>query len=119
MKAISIRQPWAWCIIAGYKDIENRTWPTKYRGRILIHAPQTIDTEGVEILREVFEEEGIDFPLEFKTGGIVGSAVLKDCVTSHNSTWFSGPYGFVLKKARQLPFRPYRGRLGIFNVDVE
>jgi len=38
MKAISIRQPWAWLIVNGYKDIENRSWPTKFRGRVLIHA---------------------------------------------------------------------------------
>ena len=38
MKALSIRQPWAWLIIHGGKDIENRCWPTKFRGRMLIHA---------------------------------------------------------------------------------
>ena len=26
MKALSIRQPWAWLIVNGYKDVENRTW---------------------------------------------------------------------------------------------
>ncbi|WP_245839042.1 ASCH domain-containing protein [Yersinia kristensenii] len=38
MKALSIRQPWAWLIVNGYKDIENRTWNTKCRGPVLIHA---------------------------------------------------------------------------------
>lgn len=38
MKAISIRQPWAWLIVNGFKDIENRSWRTKYRGPVLIHA---------------------------------------------------------------------------------
>ncbi len=38
MQALSVRQPWAWLIVAGYKDVENRGWATKYRGRILIHA---------------------------------------------------------------------------------
>ena len=37
-KAISIKQPWAYLICAGIKDVENRTWPTKYRGRVYIHA---------------------------------------------------------------------------------
>jgi len=32
MKALSIRQPYAWLIIHGYKDIENRTWGTRVRG---------------------------------------------------------------------------------------
>ena len=38
LKAISIRQPWAWLIVNGYKDVENRVWFAKLRGRVLIHA---------------------------------------------------------------------------------
>ncbi|RZJ91586.1 MAG: ASCH domain-containing protein, partial [Chryseobacterium sp.] len=38
MKSLSIKQPWASLIASGIKDIENRTWATKYRGRIYIHA---------------------------------------------------------------------------------
>lgn len=26
MKALSFKQPWAWLICAGYKDVENRDW---------------------------------------------------------------------------------------------
>jgi hypothetical protein len=37
MKALSIKQPWAWLIVNGHKDIENRDWRSdnpglKYRG---------------------------------------------------------------------------------------
>lgn len=35
MIALSIRQPWAWHILHSGKDIENRDWPTKFRGRVL------------------------------------------------------------------------------------
>ena len=38
MKALSIRQPWAWLILNAGKDIENRSWYTSVRGRVLIHA---------------------------------------------------------------------------------
>lgn len=38
MKAITIKQPWASLIVHGIKDIENRTWLTHFRGRVLIHA---------------------------------------------------------------------------------
>lgn len=49
MKAISIHQPWAWLIVEGYKDIENRTWLTAYRGPVLIHAGLTrADPEDVQ-----------------------------------------------------------------------
>jgi len=41
MKIISIRQPWAALIVSGIKDVENRTWPTRYRGQLLIHASRT------------------------------------------------------------------------------
>ena len=37
-QAISIRQPWAWLIVHGWKNIENRMWRTSYRGPVLIHA---------------------------------------------------------------------------------
>lgn len=38
MLALSIRQPWASLILKAGKDIENRCWQTKVRGRVLIHA---------------------------------------------------------------------------------
>ena len=38
MKALSIRQPWAWLIVNGHKDIENRQWRTHFRGKIYVHA---------------------------------------------------------------------------------
>jgi hypothetical protein len=41
IKALSIRQPWAWLIVQGDKDIENRS--TTYRRRVLIHAGKQPD----------------------------------------------------------------------------
>ena len=40
MKAISVRNPWAWAICHGGKRVENREWkyPPTYRGPLLIHA---------------------------------------------------------------------------------
>lgn len=38
MKALTVRQPWAWAIIHGGKDVENRTRHTKHRGQLYIHA---------------------------------------------------------------------------------
>ncbi|MCP4687042.1 MAG: ASCH domain-containing protein, partial [Desulfobacterales bacterium] len=46
MKALSIRQPWAWLIANGYKDIENRSWRTSFRGEFLIHAGKKFDGAG-------------------------------------------------------------------------
>lgn len=38
MKAITVRQPWASLVAAGVKTIETRSWATKYRGPLAIHA---------------------------------------------------------------------------------
>lgn len=38
VKTLSVRQPYAALICAGVKTVENRTWKTDYRGRLLIHA---------------------------------------------------------------------------------
>lgn len=43
MKAITIKQPWATLIAKDYKEYEFRTWKTKYRGDILIHAGKEIE----------------------------------------------------------------------------
>lgn len=43
MKALSIRQPWAWLIANGHKDIENRTSHTNFRGDFLIHASKKFE----------------------------------------------------------------------------
>ena len=118
MKALSIRQHWAWLIVRGYKDIENRTWPTSIRGKFLVHAPRKFDEKGYWWVKA---ETGIGLPEphEFDIGGIIGVSEIVDCVTRSNSFWFSGPYGFVLKDSSPLPFVPLPGRLGFFDVDVD
>lgn len=40
MKALSLRQPWAWAILHAGKRVENRCWKTLFRGTFLIHAAQ-------------------------------------------------------------------------------
>lgn len=43
VRALTIRQPWAACIASGAKTVENRTWATKHRGRLAIHAGAAFD----------------------------------------------------------------------------
>ena len=114
MKALSVQQPWAWLITNGFKDVENRTWATHFRGKCLIHAGKQVDTSSLKELRESFPD--IPFPDVFATGGIVGETYIADCVTDLDSIWFSGPYGFVCQNSQVLPFRPMRGQLGFFDV---
>lgn len=48
MKALTIRQPWAQLIAIGAKQIETRSWPTKHRGRIAIHAGMNQRNIGID-----------------------------------------------------------------------
>lgn len=45
MRILTVRQPWAWAIIHGQKDVENRTRNIagSYRGPVLIHAAKALD----------------------------------------------------------------------------
>lgn len=117
MKALSIQQPWAWLIANGYKDIENRDWPTKGRGWFLIHAGKKIDTDAIDWIRQAFPE--IPLPDSFDVGGIVGMARIVDVVTASDSPWFFGRYGFVINHARPMQLIPCKGQLGFFVPPVE
>jgi ASCH domain len=116
MKAIVIRQPWAWLIVNGYKDIENRTWTTRYRGPLLIQASARRPTSReMHEFRAFARKRGVTLPEEFELGGIVGMARLDDCVEKSRSKWFGGPIGWVLSKPKKLPFVALKGQLGLFD----
>lgn len=121
MKAITLRQPWAWLVVNGHKDIENRSWRTKHRGKILIHAGahKVTKAEYADFLERCRRSQIKDYPAidDFETGGIVGSVEIVDCVKESKSPWFLGPHGFPLKNARNLPFKPTKGKLGIWDVE--
>jgi len=126
MRAISIRQPWAWLILHAGKDIENRTWHTGFRGRVLIHA-----SKGCT--RKEFDDAmnwitlNADLPLDFvepkfedlPRGGIVGEVTITDCVKESASPWWMGPVGFVLQNPKALEFQPCKGALGFFDRKAE
>ena len=115
LKAISIRQPWAWLIVNGYKDIENRIWEPKLRGRVLIHAGKSrahLTTEELKYIKRRYRVANL--PETFETGGIVGIAEITGSVQRHRSKWFHGPYGWTLKNARRLPFKNCKGQLKFF-----
>jgi len=116
--ALSIRQPWAWLIANGYKDIENRTWSTRFRGPVLIHAAKGMTRAEWYSADTVALANGVKLPpyATFERGGIVGVVEVIDCVSRSDSPWFEGPYGFVLRNARWLPFQPCKGSLGFFQI---
>lgn len=119
MKCLSIMQPWATYILEFGKDVENRTWSTKYRGPFLVHASKTFDGEP---------EDGVmygtcgapDLPVGyFVRGHILGVVDLMDCVENHPSRWSARyQYQFVLANPRRIKLPiPFRGSLGLFEVE--
>ena len=73
MKVLTIKQPWATLIIQGDKRFEFRSWKTKYRGELLIHAGKGIDKEAVKRLEKYL-------PKELPIGKILGKVTLVDCI---------------------------------------
>jgi|ERR1700732_2893733 ASCH domain len=99
LPALAVRQPWAWSIVNGFKDIENRSRRTHHLGLLLIHASLSRDSyaENVQLIKT---KHGISVPVEVDTGGIVGVVDVIDCVESHKSKWFlSGNFGWGIGKA--------------------
>lgn len=121
MKALSIRQPWAWLIIHGGKDVENRTWCSNYRGRFLVHAAKGMTQREYQDAKQFAELNGVhNLPAfdELLRGGIVGSVELADCLSHSDSPWYNGDTALVLRNPQPLPFAPCPGRLGFFDVEV-
>lgn len=118
--ALSIRQPWAHCILHHGKDIENRTWETKFRGPFLIHAAKGWSAQDRQSLRDLKSYCGIDIPYNLMYfGAIVGVARLSGCVTESDNIWFDGPHGFTLWGIQRLPVPvPCKGALGFFRPNV-
>lgn len=108
MKALSIKQPWASLIALGLKDVENRTWPTHYRGRILIHASKEAAFKGsykgnlppgwwLELgVKDPAKQADVIYHAQFRKA-IIGSVEIVDCVKGHKSIWAEpGVWNWVL-----------------------
>ena len=119
MKCLSVRQPWAWAIISGLKTIENRSWSTRHRGPLAIHAG----------LSRAEYRLGFDFDRlmpglppagDLAFGAIVGVVDVVDCVPYElvRDRLFAEPLGWcwILADPRPIELVPWRGQLGLFEV---
>ena len=126
--ALSVRQPWAWALIYGGKDVENRTEASVRMGgmrkqvgkRISIHAAKGMTREEYEDASEsiAYMSGGrAQCPpaAELLRGGIIGTAVLASVVDRHTSKWFCGPRGLCLTHPEPAPFIGASGELGMFS----
>jgi activating signal cointegrator 1 len=139
MKALSLSQPWATLVVLGRKRYETRSWQTRYRGSLLIHAARTFSSEHRALcrrdpMRRLLSEAGIDDDRALPRGVLLGTVEVRGCwrtdemdVEALDETErLLGDYGpgrwvWLLEQAAPLKTPvPYLGRLGVFNVpDLE
>lgn len=137
MKALSIKQPWASLIAHGIKDIENRTWKTKFRGRIYIHASGKFAGDPKKLLNNEQWDEWHSkvFMGRMEVSAIIGEVDIIDCVINHPSVWaekapddeperfmFYAPiYNWVLANAKlyNKPILNVKGKLSFWETDID
>jgi hypothetical protein len=116
MKCLSIRQPWAWLVCVGAKQVENRSWNTTYRGVIAIHAGG--NTKAVD---QLIKLTSLDTPTAsdlFAFGAIIGTAEIYDArpfdQAMSDQPWAEGPYCIFLRNTQLFvePI-PHKGRVNL------
>lgn len=129
MKCLTICQPYAHLIVIGEKRVENRTWPTKYRGPLLIHAGKSRAWLNGDTDDDLFAKSRERIPF----GAIVGKSQLVACLhidRLHEETgqfrWVrdhahsNGPWCWVLDNVVRWPIPiSYVGKQGMFDVPLE
>lgn len=126
--ALSLRQPWAWLVVHGGKNIENRRWNTHRRGYFLIHAAKGMTgaeyEDAIDFVSLVMPElvERIPKPEALERGGLVGAARIVAVLppTSSRAYVWHMPeqFGFVLRDVHPLPFTPCLGARGFFRLQL-
>lgn len=141
MRVLTLRQPWAWMVVAGIKTIETRTWRTNYRGLVVIHASKKFGNEEKEtIYRMARWSEFLNNALRsaiFDTGAIIGEANLEACFRFNNFETFetlqekhccipvedyswANRWGWELSLAKKYkqPI-PIKGKLGLWDLSPD
>jgi len=126
MKTLSVRQPWAYLICSGIKDVENRSRRTNYQGKVLIHSPAKGDPRGDKcfLLEQVkyIARYGKEFAVHnFLHSAIIGSVEIIDCVQNHSSIWAAAGYWHWILENPVLfdkPILNVPGRLGLWDFDM-
>ncbi|MGA1281160.1 MAG: ASCH domain-containing protein [Candidatus Nanopelagicaceae bacterium] len=121
--AISVRQPWAWLITQGFKNIENRTWVCSIRGDVALHASSTNTKKEYAAAAQLIADRSLTIELpsieDLQVGGFVAIVSITDCSTASDSPWFTGPYGWTLSNPRPIVFQPWKGQQGFFQWHPE
>jgi activating signal cointegrator 1 len=130
MRALSLTQPWASAIALGIKQWETRSWPTKYRGEVCIHAAKSMPRWAKDFAKvESMAHCELD---ELPLGSVLCIATLAECrATSHIAASLSqqernwgdyseGRYAFKFTNVRRLALPVLaRGALGLWLVSPD
>lgn len=125
--ALSLTQPWAECILGAEKDIENRTWPTDYRGPLWLHAAKTMRREdyygALKLAGSINPEVDLPALKQVVRSAIVGLTWVVGCAFNGprgSSPWeFIGQYGWELDLTRTWRLGeplPATGALGLWRL---
>lgn len=87
-RCLSLTQPWATLVAIGAKRYETRSWLTKYRGWIAIHASKGFPLDCVELCLEepfasVLIAAGVEKAKDLPVGQVICVANLVDCISTH------------------------------------
>lgn len=138
MKAITVRQPWAWAIAYAGKDIENRSAGSSYRGPLAIHAGLTFSPRGASDPRILRSADRLNAPEVDRRALPMGDIIaLAELVDVHPDAECCRPWGesfyreaggrtrtavhhLVLEDIRPLTVPvPCRGALGLWPVPAD
>lgn len=118
---MSVRQPWAWAIIHGGKEIENRSLGSIRAGRmgpgeICVHAASGMKEDEYRYAHWRLQKHGVQCPRPdaLIRGGIIGTVEVTGIVTQSESEWFGGEAGLVLANPQPVEPFPATGALGYF-----
>lgn len=139
MRVLSVRQPWAALIVAGWKDIENRTWQTSYRGRIAVHASGKFDWSFFDWCGDCELADAVRVKFGIKPGtkritknkrlfsAIIGTVEITGCIDTESpeankitSPWcfFTG-YAWTLANAQKIkPITGIKGKLNLWTFEM-
>lgn len=119
--ALSVRQPWAWAIVHGFKDVENRSaFAVTKAGfdarRVAIHAAKGMTRAEYEDAHDFMWRLGVYVPkpCDLVRSAIVGAVTVTAVVDKCSSPWFFGPRGLLLADAVAVDPIPASGALGYF-----
>ncbi|MBX9623810.1 MAG: ASCH domain-containing protein [Gemmataceae bacterium] len=128
---LSVRQPYAWLLVHGYKPIENRTWSTAHRGPLWIHASKAPDVKPAEAEAFLTDDCGLTAgeaeAYDPVLSAVVGCVFVADCVGRVNlppvyagNVHAGGPFFFLLSAAAPLAAAaPCDGRLGVWRFGTQ